>query len=285
MFPPLFYLLFGLLLNHGNAGAAQYLFASYGVFGVMAPGAVRLRRRPRDGTRTRLAALKRVHADAAGRVSARENGDGDVVRARSSISCSRLMAFFIGGVRLEIVSGCCSVRRGMLGVLPFCAIGLMIGSKANASASPAFVNLIYLPMAFLVRPVDAADDAAEFLHADRAAVAVLSSGATGADDDRHAAVGRCRNTSGVARGVHALCASPSRGAGWRRRCEHHASRCAHPSDDAGALVAGDCRSDCGHRIASRGKFGVSLRRTRELDHDRPAAPLPHAVGELADLHA
>ena len=26
LFPPLFYLLFGLLLNHGSAGAAQYLF-------------------------------------------------------------------------------------------------------------------------------------------------------------------------------------------------------------------------------------------------------------------
>jgi len=36
-FPPLFFLLFGLLLNHGNAGAAQYLFATYSVFGVMAP--------------------------------------------------------------------------------------------------------------------------------------------------------------------------------------------------------------------------------------------------------
>src|SRR5580765_3920929 len=37
LFPPMFYLLFGLLLNRGNSGAAHYLFATYSVFGVMAP--------------------------------------------------------------------------------------------------------------------------------------------------------------------------------------------------------------------------------------------------------
>ena len=36
-FPPLFFLLFGLLLNLANARAAQYLFATYSVSGVMAP--------------------------------------------------------------------------------------------------------------------------------------------------------------------------------------------------------------------------------------------------------
>ena len=39
-FPVLFYLLFGVLLagSRGGAQAGTYLFASYGVFGVMAPG-------------------------------------------------------------------------------------------------------------------------------------------------------------------------------------------------------------------------------------------------------
>jgi len=37
LFPPMFYLLFGLLLNRGSANAAHYLFATYSVFGVMAP--------------------------------------------------------------------------------------------------------------------------------------------------------------------------------------------------------------------------------------------------------
>src|SRR5215467_9467077 len=37
LFPPMFYLLFGLLLNRGSADAAHYLFATYSIFGVMAP--------------------------------------------------------------------------------------------------------------------------------------------------------------------------------------------------------------------------------------------------------
>jgi ABC-2 type transport system permease protein len=34
-------------------------------------------------------------------------------------------------------------------VLPFCAIGLWIGSRVGGDGAPAVVNLVYLPMAFL----------------------------------------------------------------------------------------------------------------------------------------
>jgi len=37
----------------------------------------------------------------------------------------------------------------VLGALPFCAIGLYLGTLANGSGAPAVVNLIHLPMAFL----------------------------------------------------------------------------------------------------------------------------------------
>jgi hypothetical protein len=37
----------------------------------------------------------------------------------------------------------------VVGVLPFCAIGLMVGSFVSGQAAPAIVNVIYLPMAFL----------------------------------------------------------------------------------------------------------------------------------------
>ena len=37
----------------------------------------------------------------------------------------------------------------MSGVLPFCAIGLFVGSLVGAQGAPAVVNMIYLPMAFL----------------------------------------------------------------------------------------------------------------------------------------
>jgi ABC-2 type transport system permease protein len=35
------------------------------------------------------------------------------------------------------------------GALPFCAIGLYIGTVAGGSAAPVVVNLLYLPMSFL----------------------------------------------------------------------------------------------------------------------------------------
>ena len=37
-FSTVFYVMFGIVLNHGNAEAQRYLLASYAVFGVMGPG-------------------------------------------------------------------------------------------------------------------------------------------------------------------------------------------------------------------------------------------------------
>jgi ABC-2 type transport system permease protein len=37
----------------------------------------------------------------------------------------------------------------MVGTIPFCAMGLMIGSLASGTAAPAFANLIYLPGCYL----------------------------------------------------------------------------------------------------------------------------------------
>ena len=37
----------------------------------------------------------------------------------------------------------------MLGSLPFCAVGLFIGTRASAKSAPAFANLAYLPFMHL----------------------------------------------------------------------------------------------------------------------------------------
>ena len=80
LFPAMFYLLFGVLMAKSDgADAARYLLASYSVFGVMSPGlfgfGVSLaleRERPAD--------LQARAADAAGRVSAGQDADGDAGR-------------------------------------------------------------------------------------------------------------------------------------------------------------------------------------------------------------
>ena len=37
----------------------------------------------------------------------------------------------------------------MLGVLPFCALGMFVGTLIKGQGAPGLLNLIYLPMAFL----------------------------------------------------------------------------------------------------------------------------------------
>jgi ABC-2 type transport system permease protein len=37
----------------------------------------------------------------------------------------------------------------VLGVIPFCGMGLMVGTLVKGQAAPAVLNLIYVPMSFL----------------------------------------------------------------------------------------------------------------------------------------
>ena len=59
------------------------------------------------------------------------------------------IAVFIGHVPMTFGQACTILFVNVLGVLPFCAIGLFVGSLVSGQAAPAIVNLIYLPMAFL----------------------------------------------------------------------------------------------------------------------------------------
>jgi ABC-2 type transport system permease protein len=148
LFPPLFFLLFGLLLNHGNDQAARYLFAGYSVFGVMAPalfgfGVGFAMERERGWL-----SLKRVMPMPPGAYLLAKMAMAMLFAAIIYITLA-LMARFLAGVHLALGQWFLLGLLSVLGAIPFCAIGLMIGAKSNASAAPAFVNLIYLPMAFL----------------------------------------------------------------------------------------------------------------------------------------
>lgn len=148
MFPPLFFLLFGLLLNHGNAGAARYLFATYSVFGVMAPSLF--------GFGVAVAIEREKGWLALKRVAPMPPGAYLLAKLVMAMLCAAIiylilaaMAYTLGGVRLPLVQWLALGAVSVAGALPMCALGLIIGSRANASAAPAFVNLIYLPMSFL----------------------------------------------------------------------------------------------------------------------------------------
>jgi len=148
LFPPMFYLLFGLLLNRGSSNAAHYLFATYSVFGVMAPALFGFGVGVAIERERGWLSLKRVAPMPAGAYLMAK-----LVMAMLFALIIYLvlaaMAFALGGVRLAATQWLLLGVIAVCGVMPFCALGLMIGSRANASAAPALVNLIYLPMAFL----------------------------------------------------------------------------------------------------------------------------------------
>lgn len=54
-----------------------------------------------------------------------------------------------GGVRLAPSGAALLAATLVLGVLPFCALGLAIGYFASANSAPAAANMVYLPMLFL----------------------------------------------------------------------------------------------------------------------------------------
>jgi ABC-2 type transport system permease protein len=55
----------------------------------------------------------------------------------------------LGGVQMDASQIVRLLCVDVLGVMPFCALGLLIGTLVNGSAAPAVVNLIYMPMALL----------------------------------------------------------------------------------------------------------------------------------------
>ena len=149
-FPIMFYLLFGVFLGsmRGNGAMSQYTFATYGVFGAMGPGlfgfGVSLAIEREQG----LLLLKQALPQPPGAYLLARAAMAMLFVAIISLLLS-LMAVLIGGVPLTFAQGARLFLIDVLGALPFCAIGMFVGSLVSGPASPAIVNLIFLPMAFL----------------------------------------------------------------------------------------------------------------------------------------
>ena len=134
-FPALFYLLFGILLNRsGNGDAARYLFG----FGVT----VALERERGFLTFKRALPMPR------GAYLLAKMAMAAMFAALISILLA-LLAITLGGVSLAPWQWLVLLMINVVGVLPFYAIGLFIGTHVGGQGSPAVVNLVYLPMSFL----------------------------------------------------------------------------------------------------------------------------------------
>src|SRR5690625_3355570 len=149
-FPLMFYVLFALLFGGEQAGgtsSAAYMLATIGSFGVVG------------------AALFGY-----GVGIATERGQGWMIIKRASpmpplayFSAKTLMAllmsaiivlmlFAVGaltqGIRMPLETWAVMFATMVLGVIPFCALGLAFGYLAGPNSAPVIVNFIYLPLGF-----------------------------------------------------------------------------------------------------------------------------------------
>ena len=150
LFPPMFYLLFAVLFRYGGGDfqPGVYLLATYGVFGVMNPGLFGFGvsvavDRERGWLTLRRAMPMPMTTYLVGKLVMA------MLFAAIIFVILGLLASTLAGVRLPASSWLLLFVTEVLGVLPFCAIGLFIGSVVGGSAAPAIANLIFLPMAFL----------------------------------------------------------------------------------------------------------------------------------------
>lgn len=149
VFPPMFYVLFAVLLNHkGGPQVATHLLATYGVFGVMAPGLFGFGVAIAMDRERGFLALKRALPVPAGAVLGSRMAMAMLFAAVISLLLLAI-GTFVAGVSLTAIQALSLLLVDVLGVLPFCAIGLYVGSLASGQGAPAVINMIYLPMAFL----------------------------------------------------------------------------------------------------------------------------------------
>jgi ABC-2 type transport system permease protein len=152
MFPLMFYALFGLVLGgHGEAaapGAARHMLATFIAFGCVAPGLFGVGITVALDRDRGLFELKRALPMPAGTFLAAKLVTAMVFSAAVSLLLIVLGAA-VGNVVLELAQWAGLFILSVLGVVPFCGIGLLVGGLVKGQGAPAVLNLIYLPMSFL----------------------------------------------------------------------------------------------------------------------------------------
>jgi ABC-2 type transport system permease protein len=147
--PVALYLLFGVVLFgdavRNDPAAGKFLFTAFAVFGVMGPGMFGFGATIATEREQGLLTLKR----------ALPAPPGSYLLAKLLMTMLFALlvmatmipaALLLGHLPLTFAQ-CVSVTGiNVAGALPFCAIGLFIGTRASGKAAVAFVNLIYVPM-------------------------------------------------------------------------------------------------------------------------------------------
>lgn len=152
LFPALFYILFGVVLagmRDGDGDAvSSYLLATYGVFGIMGAAlfgfGVTIAIERERGFLT----LKRALPMPPGALLFAKLVMAMLFAAIISLELA-VIAATMTAIELSALQWISLFVINVVGTLPFCALGLCLGTLVGGSAAPAVVNLIYLPMSFL----------------------------------------------------------------------------------------------------------------------------------------
>lgn len=149
-FPVMFYLLFGILMNHGaynGMPVAKYMLAGYAVFGLvgcslfgigvglsgeLAAGWLELKRA------SPMPPLAYLLAKCATAIAF-----GVLI---VTILCA--LGISLGHVALTLTEYARMITLTVAGAVPFACMGLLLALLVPANAAPGIVNMIYLPMSF-----------------------------------------------------------------------------------------------------------------------------------------
>jgi ABC-2 type transport system permease protein len=152
LLPILVYLLFGVAMaadaTANNPNLGNFLFCGFSVFAVTGPAIFGVGCGIAIERDAGLMKLKRALPVPAG---AYLIGKTLMAMIFAAITyCSLLVAALIFG-KLTISAWQIMALGALMvvGCIPFCALGLMIGAYVSGSAAPAVANLIYLPMLWL----------------------------------------------------------------------------------------------------------------------------------------
>lgn len=149
-FPLMFYLIFGLTFGGQSAGSvvvATYMLATYGAFGVIGAalfgfGVGVATERGQGWMRLKRASPMPPAAYFVAKIVMALIFGALVVLGLFTLG------FLLFGVRLPPLDWLSLLGTLLVGVLPFCAMGVALGYISGPNSAPAVVNIIYLPMVF-----------------------------------------------------------------------------------------------------------------------------------------
>lgn len=149
-FPVLFYCLFGLSMNKtfpGGGTLAEYMLATYGVFGVVGAALFSFGVGVATERGQGWLQVKRASPMPPTAYFAAKLFTSMVFALAITVSLFTLAAT-AGGVRLGAGEWLALAGLMIGGAMPFCAFGLALGTLCGPNSAPPVVNLVYLPMSF-----------------------------------------------------------------------------------------------------------------------------------------